>query len=488
MKYNTGALPKTTPYWSPRLGLNWDPKADGSTQIRGGTGLFTGKPPYVWISNQIANTGVLYGFIQANGTTTFPFNPNPDKYKPASTGGVAASYELDLTDPGYRFPQAWRTNGGADRRLPWWGLIATGDVIYDKEINAPVYINANLPAANSAYTGIDNRPRWVPTPDLPLCANAGQIGPCVTRLNNAPGNQVTAAYVIKNSNQNYSWTMSGSITKPMSHGFSLKGGYSYGVSKSLVEPSSTAGSSWGSANPIVTDPNNPPLAYSINSPGKRVFLQASYSHDYLGWGATTVSMFYDAHPNIPTSFFGPNFSYVFAGDANGDGAFGNDLIYIPRNTSEMNFKPLPVSGGKTYTPDEQAAAFEQYINNDPYLRSHRGQYAERGGAFFPMVNRIDLSITQDLFHKIGGAKHTGQVRLDITNFGNLLNHNWGVGQRVVNNQILTNPSADAQGRLTYNLQTLNGNLLTTPYITSAGLNTFGNDVYVMMLSFRYQFN
>jgi hypothetical protein len=457
VQYNTGALPKTTPYWSPRAGVNWDPFGDGSTQLRGGTGLFTGKPPYVWISNQNA-------------------------YKPAPTGGVASSYELDVTDPSFRFPQTWRTNAGADRKI-LWGIVATGDFIYNRDINDPVYINANLPAAESAYTGVDNRPRWVATPDFPTCATTGQAGPCVTRLNNAVGDQVTAAYVIKNSSQNYSWNASGSLSKVLSHGFAFKGGYAYGVSKSLVEPSSTAGSSWGSSNPIVTDPNNPPLAYSINSPGKRVFLQASYSHDYFGWGATTISAFYDAHPNIPPGSFGPNTSYVFSGDANGDGVVGNDLIYIPRDTSEMNFKPLTV-GGKTFTAADQAAAFEQYIENDSYLSSHRGQYAQRGAVFFPMVNRVDLSLTQDLFHSIGKAKHSGQIRLDITNVGNLLNHNWGVGQRIINNQILTSPSVDAQGRLTYNLQTINGNLLTTPLQTAAGIN----DVYVMMLSFRYTFN
>ena len=102
----------------------------------------------------------------------------------------------------------------------------------------------------------------------------------------------------------------------------------------------------------------------------------------------------------------------------------------------MNFKPLTVSG-KTYTAADQAAAFDTLINNDSYLSSHRGQYAERNAVFLPMVNRIDLSITQDVFGKIGGHTHTGQVRLDITNFGNLLNKNWGVGQRLVNTQILT---------------------------------------------------
>jgi Carboxypeptidase regulatory-like domain len=495
VQYNSGGLPEATPYWSPRVGFNWDALSNGTTQVRGGTGVFTGKPPYVWISNQIGNTGVLYGFLDVRNTTAFPFNPNPDRYKPVPTGGVAGSYELDVTDKGFRFPQTWRTSFGVDRRLPW-GMTGTFDYIYNRDLNSPVYLNANLPAPEGAFTGVDNRPRWAATAAgaplapgitvaLPTCAANGQVGPCSLRLNNAPGNQVTAAYVIKNQSQNRSWNIAASLSKAMTHGLSFSGGYSYGVSKSLVEPSSTAGSSWGSANPIVFDPNNPPLANSVNSPGNRVFFTASYTRQYFSLGATTVSMFYQASPNINN--FATNASYVFSGDANGDNAFNNDLIYIPRDISEMNFKTLPPSastGGATFTPAQQAAAFEQYIQNDEYLRTHRGQYAERGAFYNPLVNRIDLSILQSVFHKAGGAKHSGEIRLDITNFGNLLNHNWGVSQRLINNQILTSPTADAQGRLTYNMQVVSGNLLTTPWQTSAGTS----DVYVMMLSFRYSFN
>ena len=475
VKYNTGALPGTTPYWSPRVGFNYDATNDQKTQVRGGTGLFSGKPPYVWISNQIGNTGVLYGFLDSNSfVSTYPFNPSPDKYKPAATGGTAASYELDVTDNSFRFPQTWRTNVGVDRRLPW-GLIGTLDYIYNRDLNAPVYVNANLPAADTAYTGVDNRPRWAVIPGVvPACVTAlgSENGPCVTKINNLPGKNITAAYVIKNQDQNRSWNVSGAVTKPMSRGLAFKGGFNYGVSRSLVEPSSTAGSSWGSANPIVFDPNNPALAYSANT--------ATYTHQYFGWGATALSAFYDAHTN--TAAFGNGSSYVFSGDANGDTVSGNDLIYIPRDTSEMNFKPL-TAGGRTYSPAEQAAAFEQLIQSDDYLSSHRGQYAERNAVLLPVVNRVDLSLTQDVFHSIGGKRHSGQIRLDITNFGNLLNHSWGVGQRLVNSQILTSPSADAQGRLTYNLQTLSGNLITSPLQTNAGIN----DVYVMMLSFRYTF-
>src|SRR5207249_10696550 len=101
-----------------------------------------------------------------------------------------------------------------------------------------------------------------------------------------------------------------------------------------------------------------------------------------------------------------------------------DLTYIPRDTCEMNFKPLTVSG-RTYTAADQAAALEQLIQADSYLRSHRGQYAERGALFLPIVNTVDLNLTQNVFHSIAALRHSGQIRLDITNFGNLLNHGWG---------------------------------------------------------------
>ena len=480
VQYNSGALPKSTPLWSPRVGFNWSASSDQKTQVRGGTGVFTGKPPYVWISNQIGQTGALSGLIQNDNTTGNPFNPNPDAYKPAATGALASSYELDVTDPNFKFPQTWRTSIGIDRRTVW-SMVATTDFIYNRDIHDPFYINANLPAAQSNYTGVDTRDHWVTTAANPTCAAAGQIGPCVTRINNAPGNEVTAAYVIKNTSANRSWNWDVALSKALSHGLSFHGGFAYGVSKSVIEPSSTASSSWGSANPVPSDPNNPPLAYSTNSPGKRIFLQATYTHEYFHMGSTTIAAFYDAHP--ANASFGYNASYVFAGDANGDTVSGNDLIYIPRNTSEMNFKPLTV-GGVTYSAADQANAFEQYIEADKYLSSHRGQYAQRDAVFYPIVNRIDLSLTQDVFHSISGHRHAGQVRLDLTNFGNLLNHNWGVGQRLINNQILTNPSTDANGALTYNLQTFNGKLLTSPWQTSAGIN----DVYVMMVSFRYSFN
>jgi hypothetical protein len=477
IQYNTGALPKASPLWSPRVGFNWDVFGDHSTQVRGGTGVFTGKPAYVWISNQIGNTGMLTGLVQTNNTTAYPFNPNPDAYKPATvTGAPAASVDLAVTDPNFKFPQTWRTNIGFDQKLPW-GLVGTAEFIYNRDVNGIAYINANLPASQSAFTGVDTRPRWVGT----TCASAGQAGGCVTRLNNATGNQITQAIVLQNSNVGRSWNFAASLTKPFSHGLQVKGAYSYGESKNYVDPGSIASGSF-TGNGMVRDPNNPELGFSSNSPGHRFFIQASYTKQYLKFGATTVAAFFEARTYGSTS-------YIFAADANGDTAT-NDLIYIPRNQSEMNFVQFSSTASgvtKTFTPADQAAAFDSYISQDPYLSKHRGEYAQRGALFYPVVKRMDLSFMQDIFHSVKGMKHSGQIRLDITNFGNLLNHSWGQGYAVYQNRILTNPAADANGALSYRMATMTTAsgpaLIPATFQRTAG----SSDVYVMMLSFRYTF-
>jgi len=170
---------------------------------------------------------------------------------------------------------------------------------------------------------------------------------------------------------------------------------------------------------------------------------------------------------------------VFASDSNGDGATG-DLIYIPRNTSEMYF-----TQNGAFTPDQQATAFEAYIQQDAYLSKHRGEYAQRGAVFLPLLHKMDLSVTQDVFKNVKGHRNAGQFRIDIQNFGNLLNSDWGVGQRVIRNNILSTPAFDAAtGHLTYRMQVVNNQLVSKTFESTSGLL----DVYQFMLSFRYSFN
>jgi hypothetical protein len=456
VRYSSGDLPDPKILWSPRVGLNWDVRGDQRTQVRGGTGVFTGRPAYVWISNQIGNTGVLTGFQTLDNTTARPFHPDPNHYKPTNvTGEPASSYELALTDPDFKFPQIWRSNIAVDQRLPW-RLTGTVELLYNKDVNGIYYINANLPAAQTSFAGADNRPRWT---------------------SNRIHSHIFNAVVLKNQSVGSSWNFATTLSRTTQFGLSLRGAYSYNMSKNTVDPGSIAFGSWA-GNPHSGDPNNPGIGRSSpfgGSLGHRVFALASFSREYFRFGATSLSLYWEARNN-------GNTSYVFAGDMNLDGGSGNDLIYVPRDISEMNFQTF-TQAGRTFTAAEQAQAWDAYINQDRYLRERRGQYAERGAVLLPMLRRADLSVTQDVFASLRGRRHAFQIRADILNLGNLLNSNWGVGQRLIRNQILTNGTADAQGRATYRMVVVNNALLTRSFETT----TFQSDVYSFMISLRYTF-
>jgi hypothetical protein len=465
VQYKTDKLPDPNILWSPRVGFNWDVTGDRTTQVRGGTGIFTGRPAYVWISNQIGNTGVLTGFEQADnipaGRTIDqggrPFNPNPDRYKPTNvTGAPASSYELALTDPNFKFPQLWRSNIAVDRELPFFGLIGTAEFLYSRDVNGVYYINANLPASQASFSGADNRPRWT---------------------SNRINSNVANATVLKNQNEGYSWNLSASVEKPFSGGFFGKVAYNYGEAKNTVDPGSiAAGSYFGNAHS--GDPNNPGLGFAATSAGHRVLAALSYRREYFNFGGTTVTLFWEGYSLGRAS-------YTYSGDLNGDGGTSNDLIYIPRDASEMNFEQFTASG-RTFTVAEQQAAWEAFIQQDEYLSANRGKYAERNGVKLPMVFRADLSIVQDVFTNISGTRNGLQFRVDFLNFSNLLNKNWGVGQRLVTAQPLIARPVDTQGRALYRLRNNGAELLTPKSLEQTADLRF--DVFRIQFGFRYNFN
>jgi hypothetical protein len=358
-------------------------------------------------------------------------------------------------------------------------MTGTLEFLYGREVNGYAYYNANLPAAQSAFTGVDPRPRYTSN-----------------RINNTPGNVITNAFVLTNQDQGRSWNIAASVTRNSPAGLGFRAGYSYGVSRNTIDPGSTASSTFNN-NQHTGDPNNPGLGWSGSTLGHRTFAQVSYSREYFGFGATTVSAFWEARPSQQN--FTTRASYVYGGDINGDGGTANDLIYVPKDTSEMNFVAFS-AGGRTFTAQDQAAAFEAYIQQDPYLKTRRGQYAERGGLSMPISSKMDLSIIQQVFRDVAGRRNAGEIRLDITNFGNLLNSDWGVGDRTViantganSIPLLTSPAADTEGRISYRFPVVNNELLSQTFQKSALLtiqNTGTNvsDVYAMMLSFRYTFN
>ena len=154
---------------------------------------------------------------------------------------------------------------------------------------------------------------------------------------------------MKNQSEGNSWNLSGSLSKSLYHGLTLKGSYSYGDGHNTIDPGTTAGSSFN-LNQHAGDPNNPGLGRSQSAQGHRVFVNASYNRSYFGFGATTIAAFWEASPSLngAGAGTGTTASYVFAGDMNGDGGSGNDLIYIPRDMSEMNFVAFAAGGVNVY--------------------------------------------------------------------------------------------------------------------------------------------
>ncbi|HEX9190352.1 MAG TPA: TonB-dependent receptor, partial [Vicinamibacteria bacterium] len=352
-------------------------------------------------------------------------------------------------DPGFRLPQVWRSDLAVDRRLPW-GVTGTLEGLFTRDVNGIRYINANLPAAQARLSGADDRPRWT-----------------ANRIHS----QVTSAVVLDNQGEGYGWNVAASLSKTYGAGF-LRAAYAYGQSRSPAEPGALA-PSWVTS-PHSGDPNDPGVQRFAH--GHRAFLAGSHRFEYLEVGATTLSFFLEGRN-------AGNASYTYAGDLNGDGGTANDLVYVPRDASETSFQAF-TSGGRTYTAAEQAAAWDAYISQDAYLRERRGSYAERNGILLPMLWRLDVSIAQELFASRGGRRHALQVRADVLNVTNLLDDDWGVAPRLVSPQPLTNAGVDAQGRATYRLRVVNGQLLARSFQPSATIL----DVYRAQLTVKYSFD
>jgi len=414
-KFNTGVLPKTQTLLEPRFGFNYNVKGENKTQVRGGTGVFTGRPPYVFVSNQVGNNGVLTGFIDVSGAAAaqYGFTANPEKYFVPSTPTLPSTFDLAFTDPNYKFPQVWKTNIAVDQKLPL-GLIGSVEYLYNKNINAVHYYNANLDAPTGKFTGVDTRALFART-------DAG------VRVND----NVSMGAVLTDNDDTYYNALSVKLEKPYAKGFFGSIAYTKSNAKDYMSGGSIASGTWQSIRSV--DGNNNPLLSNSD------FLVPDRAVGLLGYRIEYGKKGYGAATSVTLGYVGQRsggFSYIVAGDLNGDRVNNNELIFVPNKGSDIKFAPLVV-GTRTYTEAEQQAAFEAYINQDEYLSSRKGQYAERNAMFLPWLHRFDLSVVQDFFVNVKGQRNTIQLRFDILNFGNMLNDEWGVSQRATNPTILT---------------------------------------------------
>ena len=468
---NTGSMPKSRFYVSPRVGFNWDVNGNKNTQIRGGSGLFLSRLPYVLISNQLGNNGVNIGLVNVTGSaaTAYPFTLDPTRYTPKTTDiNSLRGYNINYGDQDLKFPQIWKSNIAIDQKLGW-GVIGTLEAIYNKNINMLHYVDVNLKRPSGTFAGNDKRDIY-PALDL-----SGAAATNARFLNPGIGN----AFVLTNNNVGYSYSLTAKLEKPMTKNFGGVLAYTNAKAKDLASVASTVNASTSSIYGV----NYPREGFSDNDLRHRFMGYVNYRLNYGGnfGGATTFSL-------GMVSASGFKLSYIYSSDVNGDGQF-NDMIYVPAAGNNLAFQDQTV-GTTVFTAAAQAAAFSNYIDANPYLKSRRGTYAERNGAQAPWLTRFDFSIEQDFFVKTGKNKkaNTFRFRADFINFGNLINNKWGVGNVSTTPQPLNYRGRTAAGEPIYRLatQVVDGAtvLLKDAFVDSKTLN----DVYQIQLGIRYIFN
>jgi hypothetical protein len=387
-------LPGAKLMLSPRVGFNWNAAGERSTQIRGGTGVFTGRVPFVWIGNVISNPG-------ANPNLAAP-NP-PIKTRKGSV--LAQSFDLNAMTPDFKWPQVWTTDLGVDQQLPW-GVLGTLETIYSKDLQAVFVRNADLVAPKRTLP--DGRPYY------------GGFGN--NELNNDGG---AGIYVIDNTDQGYSFNITGQLRKTFARYVDASIGYSFNQAKNSLKSTEIASVLWQN-QPVQGDPNKPELSFSEFGQRHRFVGSASYSKSWSSQLKTQIGLFAElAEGNRFGGAGGNRYSFIYSGDVNGDGQGGNDLIYIPASASEINFDPF-VSNGQTLSAADQWNRLDAFIKQDAYLSKHRGEIAERFGALNPWYSDVDVRILQDIGFGRATTRHTFQLTLDVLNVGNLINSNWGV--------------------------------------------------------------
>ena len=460
--YNTGAWPNQNKlYFSPRVGFKYNIPEE-NVIIRGGTGLFTGRIPFVFLTNMPTNSQMYQSGQAVTSAATLQnllFNPNPDAYRASFTatpGVIPNNGNLVLIDNNFKFPQVWRTNIAFDKKLGN-GWTATFEALYTKDINTVVMRNANQKATNAILAGPDNRPRFAATADRRLYANIG------------------SAIVLENNTKGNSGSLTFAINKIANKGFS--GGLAYTLSfanELTPNPGSQAASAWNSIATRNTQ-NDLELSTSAYVTPHRFIGNFSYKFEYAKHFATTFSLFGELAR-------GNNYSYLYNGDLNNDGNNAADLMYI---TGDVLFVNQTASGlNPARTAGEQAVAWNEFINNTPYLRNNLNSYARRNESYLPWVSRMDFRVVQDLYLNVLNHKHTFQLTLDIFNVGNMIHKSAGVRQIVTASNPLQFRGYDATtGRPTFWLQQQNGQLVTKPWQNNLSFAS----TWSMQLGLRYIF-
>ncbi|MCU0753885.1 MAG: TonB-dependent receptor [Xanthomonadales bacterium] len=430
----------------PRVGFNYTFDADRPTQLRGGIGLFAGSSPNVWLSNSYSNTGILASGFNLTGTAV-PADLRfvRDVTQQPRPAGTPPTPNVDLIDPNFKQPTVWKGTLAIEHELPWYGLVASAELLRTETEDNLFYQHLNLgnpvgrlPDGRLHYWGNVNQSAFA-NPFNPTVANGSRR----PNRNRSFGDVM----LLTNTGKGTTTNLTLALEKPFDDNWYAKLGYTYGRGRDVNPGTSSVSFSNWSSRIIGENPNDEFSAVSNYVFRDRITLALQYRHFFFDELPTSFGMFFEGRSGRP-------FSYVFQGDANGDNANqSNDLFFVPRGPGDVLFQAI-LPGQNSQFPNglsaaEQEQRFWAYIENNSYLNSRRGQIVERNARISPWVSQADLRISQKL-PKLWRVQ--GELFLDIINVGNLLKDSWGQidqGPFPLSVQVARFAGVNADGRMVY---------------------------------------
>lgn len=400
--YSTDRVASGKVLWAPRVGFNWDASQGArTTQIRGGAGIFSGTPPFVWISNQYSNTGVDYGRVDEFSSGRFDglFSPDPDNQPTPLDSPVLdpiETSEINLLADDFKYPQSLKINLAVDQELPF-GIRGTLEGVYSSAINDVVFENINQERVGESAYG---RPIYGEIEFNPNFGNASG-----TSSRKDP--RFTNAILLSNSSKGYQYSITGELEKRFDFGLYTKFAYTYNRAENVNNgTSSRAISNWQFNENV--DVNSAELGTADFERRHRILGIASYRVDYGSRFATTFSLVYDGRSGTPLS-------WIYNGDANGDGRFDNDLIYVPASEDEV------------VLTSNNWNEFNNWINSEKSLSDFRGGHVDRNTAREPWTSFLDFKISQEVQTFSGQSVEFSASMINVLNF---VNSEWGVREGV----------------------------------------------------------
>ena len=449
----------------PRLAFNYAFDSEAMTQLRGGVGLFQASPPTVWLTNPYQNNGLTVASYRSGDPVATPFSPDAfAQNRPAGVGAVSGV--VDTLAPNFALPTVWKTTLALDRELPWLGMVASIEGEHIETRDAIFYRAVNI----GPPTGVlpDGRLQFWATPGQKPSSNPTQVAA------NRIGAFDRLSTQLANTSKGEANSLTLALDKPFADGWA--GNIAFTLNHATeVNPGNSSQASSGYQYVVRTNPNEEKAETADRNIAKSVKISLSWQHAFFGDYNTTVSTFYSGQSGLP-------YSWIFSGDTNGDGITFEDPVYIPTANDSL------VTYG-TASP-QVVQQFQDYISSEKYLSHHRGQIASRNGDHSPWQNRLDLSLSQEVPGIFKGNK--GLIRLDIFNFLNLLDKNWGLtkytsfGTRTLAGYNGVTPD----GKYIYNLPTdQNGNYQAQPlsYYDSGANPTRVVSRWQATLSLKYSF-